>query len=152
MLRHIPVNARISKSPIQNSAQPIAKVSPVVRLDPGAITMSLIAMVTLLYASADSQPATVLRQMASQLRVFSLAPQNNLKQGFTPMRRALRASKLGTSASTNAKAFQKATMHPMLEDLQISLQSALATTGRNARTPTFAPVRSMCNRICFPTE
>jgi len=130
MLRHIPVTARISKSPIQNSAQPIAKVSPWVTEDTGAITKSLMAIITLLHASADSQPATVLRQMASQLRVLSLAPQTfNLKHRFTPKRSALRASKLGTSAKANARAFRVIAVYPTRVDPQISLQTALVTTG-----------------------
>jgi hypothetical protein len=143
MLRHFPVTARISKSPLQQSAQPIAKVSPWVTEDGGDITMSLMGMVTLLHAIAHTQPATVLGQMASQLRVFSLAPQTcNLKHRFTPKSSALRASKLLTSAAANARACQQTTMRPTRVNLQISLQSALATTGRNARTPTFAPALS----------
>ncbi len=110
-------------------------------------------MVTLLNANARSQRGTVLRKTAFQLKVFSLVPQNvHLSHQSTTTGGAQRASKLGTTVEIIARAYRVTGVHPTWAGPQRSLQSALATTGRTARTATHAPARPVWNRTCVTTE
>jgi hypothetical protein len=110
-------------------------------------------MVTLLNANARSQRGTVLMKMASQLKVFSFAPQNvHLSHRLTTTGGALRASKLGTTVEIIARAYRVTGVHPTVAGPESSLQSVHATMGRTARTATHVPARPEWNRTCVTTE